>query len=327
MSKGRKIIIVSAGRLKRENNTICFINDKEKKYLPIENLEEMYVFGRVDFNIDFFEYIGEKGLVVHIFDYYGWYKGSFIPKEHMFSGELIIHQVQAAINQNYSLRLAREFVRGAIYNLARISYKRDLELKNKLKEYYYKLDSAKNNEELMGFEGNARKVFYDSMKSWIDWEFDGRNRNPPKDPTNALISFLNSLTYALTIKHIMRSALHPGISFLHANTERNRFSLALDISEVFKPIFSEALTISLIKNKKLNPELHFDFDSDSNGVYLNQNGRNIVMKEWVSMLENTIMHRALKRKVSFDKLVELEIYKLIKDLLKDKKYKSLRIWW
>ncbi|MCX8154619.1 MAG: type I-B CRISPR-associated endonuclease Cas1b [Candidatus Micrarchaeota archaeon] len=324
----KKYVIISSGRLKREENTIVFIKDQEKRYLPIEQIEELYIFGRVDFNIDFFEYIGERGIVAHMFDYYGWYKGSFVPKEDMFSGEVVIKQALAAVDPNQSMRLAREFVKGAIYNLARIGIKRgDLELKHKLKQLFDETKNSNHRDELMGIEGNARRIFYEHMRSWIDWEFQGRSRNPPKDQVNALISFLNSLSYASCLKNILKTPLHPGISYLHSNTERNRFSLALDLSEVFKPLFSEALAINLINLRKLDEDRDFEYDDSVGGVFLNEKGRNIVMKSWIETLETTIYHRHLKRYVSYEKLILLEVYKLIKDLINDKKYKSFRVWW
>ena len=119
------------------------------------------------------------------------------------------------------------------------------------------------------------------------------------------------------------SQLNPTISYLHSVGER-RFSLSLDISEVFKPLLADRIIFSLL-NKKMITEK--DFVKDSNYFYMKKNAQKLILKTFNERLETTIKHRDLNRKVSYRHLMRLEAYKLVKHLLEDKKYEGFKIWW
>jgi CRISPR-associated protein Cas1 len=125
------------------------------------------------------------------------------------------------------------------------------------------------------------------------------------------------------LTQIYRSQLDPTISFLHEPGFR-RFSLALDLAEVFKPILADRLVFRLFNNGQLS-EKHFA--QDLNCCYLKESGRKTVLKEWDARLNTTIEHRRLKRKVSYERLMRLECYKLVKHLTEVEEYKGFRAWW
>ena len=147
--------------------------------------------------------------------------------------------------------------------------------------------------------------------------------NPPDNPINALISFGNSMMYSSILTEIYHTQLNPTISFLHEPGER-RFSLSLDISEIFKPIIVDRIIFSAI-NQRMIQAVHFD--KDLNMCYLNQKGRTIFQREFDNKLNTIIKHPKLKRNVSYRRLIRLECYKLIKHILDQEKYEGLRMWW
>ncbi|WP_266097031.1 CRISPR-associated endonuclease Cas1 [Thermosipho ferrireducens] len=111
------LYINSSGRLERKQNTVAFIQkDGKRRYLPIENLKEIYIFGEVDFNKKFLEYISQKGICLHIFNFYGYYVGSFYPREKYNSGYVFVKQVEKYLNPAERLILAKKFVKGAASN-------------------------------------------------------------------------------------------------------------------------------------------------------------------------------------------------------------------
>ena len=140
---------------------------------------------------------------------------------------------------------------------------------------------------------------------------------------NAMISFTNGLVYSSVVSQIYRSQLDPTISFLHEPGYR-RFSLALDIAEIFKPILADRITFKLFNNRQISEK---DFAKDLNFCYLKDSGRRTVIKEWDERLHTTIEHRRLKRKVSYERLVRLECYKLIKHLTGAEEYSPFKAWW
>lgn len=123
---------------------------------------------------------------------------------------------------------------------------------------------------------------------------------------NSLISFGNSMMYSTVLTELYNTQLNPTISYLHEPSER-RFSLSLDLSEIFKPIFVDRLIFYLV-NKKMITEK--DFNQELNCCLLNDNGRNKFIKEYNKRLEKTIKHKDLKKNVSYQRLIRLEAYKL-----------------
>jgi len=152
---------------------------------------------------------------------------------------------------------------------------------------------------------------------------EGRSRRPPENMVNALISFGNSLLYSTVLSEIYHTQLNPTISYLHEPFER-RYSLALDLSEIFKPILVDRLIFYLVNKRMLKEE---DFEQDINYCLLNGQGRKTFLKEYDERLKKTIKHRELNRKVSYRRLIRLEAYKLIKHLLGSKEYKPFVMWW
>jgi CRISPR-associated protein Cas1 len=140
---------------------------------------------------------------------------------------------------------------------------------------------------------------------------------------NALISFGNSLTYTATLSEIYVTQLNPTISYLHEPSTR-RFSLSLDISEIFKPVLVDKLIFKLLNTKMLDEK---DFDEGLGYAYLTEKGRKVFVREFDSKLETTVKHRKLGRNVSYRTLLRLECYRLVRHLLGMEPYKGLRAWW
>ena len=127
----------------------------------------------------------------------------------------------------------------------------------------------------------------------------------------------------LCLNQIYHTQLDPTISYLHEPGYR-RYSLALDISEIFKPILVDRLIFSLLNKKVLSSK---DFDKKMNYCLLNDSGKKKVLQNWEERLNQTIKHRKLKKSVSYKHLVKLEVYKLIKHIMKIENYQTFKAWW
>lgn len=320
--------IFKSGRISRKDNSIFIETNEGNIPIPVNDIESIYLFGEIDINSKAINFLSKQGIILHFFNYYGWYTGSFYPREQLLSGELIVNQVENYIDLSKRLYIAKRFVQGAIHGFI-YNLKRYPQIENnileKLENYYKNIDNQRDIPSLMGLEGNARDTYYETFPIITNqkFEFEKRVKHPPNNAMNALISFVNSLVYTVVIKEIYKTQLNPTISYLHEPSER-RFSLALDISEIFKPIYGDRIIFDLINNGRINEE---HFDKDLNYCYLKENGRKIIVKAFDEKLETTIYNRNLKRKVSYKKIVRLELYKLIKHLLKEETYKPFLIWW
>jgi CRISPR-associated protein Cas1 len=329
----RRFYISSNGRLRRKENTIYFELEKngniERKPLPINDIDAIYIFGEVDFNTKVLNYLSQYDIPLHIFNYYGNYSGSYYPKKKNVSGILLIDQVRHFLDEKKRLFLSISFIEGAVFHILR-----NLKKNNINKELYRDIENellpkvfrSKSIEELMAIEGNIRDKYYQLFNKIIrnnDFYLDKREKRPPPNPINALISFGNSVLYTTVLTEIYRTQLDPTISYLHAPQEK-RFSLSLDLAEIFKPFIVDPLIFYLINSRKITIK---DFDKDLNFTYLNENGRKKFLKAYEERLAKTIKHRKLNRKVSYKQLIRLECYKLIKHLLGDNIYKPFKAWW
>jgi CRISPR-associated protein Cas1 len=328
--------LFNPGRISRKDNTLKFQPIDEAgvlgtpKYIPIETVDNLYVFGSLDANSAMYNFLGKAQVSVHFFDYYEHYTGSFCPKEYLLAGKMVVAQVAAYSSKNKRLEIAQKFVAGAAFNILknlRYYNNREKDTTEQIAQIEKLSESIVDSTDipmLMGIEGNIRKTYYAAFDVIInDFEMGQRTKQPPSNEVNALVSFVNMLCYTLCLDTIYHTQLNPTISFLHQPGER-RFSLCLDLSEIFKPILVDRLIFSLL-NKKQIQKSHFD--QKLNSCLLNNSGRKIVLKAWEEKLSETIKHRALGRSVSYKHLVKLECYKLSKHLLGIETYKPFKTWW
>lgn len=335
--------ILSSGRLKRRENTLAFEQeikgdsgeDKiERKIVPVEVIDSIFVFGEVDLNVKVLNFLAQNKIPVHFFNYYEHYTGSFLPKEHLISGHILIKQVEFYLNGELRLEIAMEFIKSANHNIIKtLKYYQTRyggfdEIISDILSICDKVSKSGSIPELMGLEGLIHKRYFDAWNLILSadkdvFKFEGRERRPPSNPINALISFGNSLLYATVLNEIYKTQLNSGVSYLHEPGER-RFSLALDLSEIFKPLLVDRLIFSMINHKEIRVE---HFDVDLNFAYLNKKGRNVFISEFDEKLKTTVKHPKLKRNVSYRTLIRLECYKLMKHILGEEKYEGFKIWW
>lgn len=323
--------ILKSGKLRRKGNTLYLKTEKEVKAIPINNVNALFCFGEVNVNTKLLIFLSQNKIPIHFFNYYGFYVGSFYPREYLNSGLLIVRQVEHYLDRNKRFYLAKEFINGALFNILKTlkTYrKQGKEVQGFIGEIegnVEKIKQASSVKELMGIEGESRNIYYQSFSKILrkGFEFEKRTRRPPQNMLNALISFGNSLIYTLCLTEIYHTQLNPTISYLHEPSER-RFSLALDIAEIFKPLIVDRVIFRLINNQMLNDE---DFDKRLNYCYLKTRGKRLFLQELDTKLKTTVYHKKLRRKVSYQHLVRLECYKLIKHLIGDEKYESLKQWW
>lgn len=322
MSK-KNYYILSEGILKRKENTIYFVNEKGKKPIPINKVYSIYAYDQITFSSQVMSLLSKNGVPIHFFNYYGFYSGSYYPRETLLSGDLLVKQADYYLNIQKRLELAKLFVEGAANNILKVLayYK----IENNIKETLSELNSTNKITEIMNIEGRIRSEYYSKFDEILpdDFKMEGRSRQPPKNMINSLISFGNSMMYSTVLTELYNTQLNPTISYLHEPSER-RFSLSLDLSEIFKPIFVDRLIFYMVNKRMLSKK---DFNEDLNCCLLNDKGRNKFIKEYNKRLEKTIKHKKLKKNVSYQRLIRLEAYKLKKHILGIEKYDPFVSWW
>lgn len=322
----RSLTLLSDGTLFRRENTLYFENERGRKPLAVEGIYDLYIYGHVTITSQALHYLAQKGIAVHFFNHYGHYDGSFYPRESLNSGDLVIRQAEHYLDGEKRLRLARLFVRGSALNMERNlkRWKVNDGFSEELRELLEELDGARKITEVMNVEARIREAYY---SRWDDHLPEGfkivkRTRRPPENEMNALISFLNSRLYATIVSELYNTQLVPTVSYLHEPGER-RFSLALDLSEIFKPIVADRLATRLVTKRMLSKG---HFREELNGVLLTKEGMKKVLSEYEKELTKSVKHPELKRNVTKKRLIRLEAYKLIKHLVGVKEYEPLVAW-
>jgi CRISPR-associated protein Cas1 len=328
--------LFNPGRLSRKDNTLKFVpcdeegNEQTPKYIPVEGVSDLYLFGSLDTNSALYNFLAKNQVAVHFFDYYEHYTGSFMPKEYLLAGKMQIEQTLKYCDASARMAIAKKFVGGAAFNMLKnLKYysNREKEVQNEIaliEEYAQGIGLAESIPELMGTEGNIRQAYYQAFDTIVnDFSMQGRSKRPPLNELNTLISFGNMMCYTLCLGQIYHTQLNPTISYLHEPGTR-RYSLALDLAEIFKPILVDR-TIFRVLNKKEVQEK--DFEVKLNGCVLKESGKKAFVRAFEERLNETIRHRTLNRSVSYKHLVKLECYKLSKHILGMEEYKPFKIWW
>ncbi|MDQ1089911.1 type I-B CRISPR-associated endonuclease Cas1b [Siphonobacter sp. SORGH_AS_1065] len=330
--------LMNPGRLSRKDHTLKFTpydedgNEGQPRFLPVQQVSDLYVFGNLDANSALYNFLGKEGIAVHFFDYYEHYTGSFMPREYLLAGKIQIEQTKHYLSAKKRMAIAQAFVEGAACNILRVLKYYDNRRDNGLTEAIETIEqllasvpTAADVPTLMGIEGNIRQTYYSCFDAILGETFclDGRSKRPPQNELNAMISLGNMLCYSACLGMIYHTQLNPTISYLHEPGFR-RYSLALDLAEIFKPILIDRLIFRMVNKKQLQPS---DFRMEVEGCLMKEPARKRFLQEFDTSLKETIKHRSLGRSVSYKHLIKLECYKLQKHLLGIDAYKPFKAWW
>lgn len=328
----KTIYIFSPGEIMRKGNTLCLLrNDGAKKFLPVSEVSSLMIFGEVSFNKRLLEFLSSHEITLHLFNYYGYYVGSFYPRSHYNSGFMILKQCEHYMDNSKRVALARKFIEGALKNILKnINYYQNRKggldsTAEFVDNCLLKLNQIHTIEELMAIEGQVREQYYRSFNIIIDdyeYRYEGRERRPPKSRLNTLLSFGNSLLYVTVLGEIYKTHLDPRIGFLHATNYR-KFSLNLDVAEMFKPIIVDRVIFTIINKKMLSPSC---FMEELGGVYLNEMGRKIFVEQYEDKLKQIINYDKGIR-ATYQRIIRIELYKLEKHLIGEKEYEPFVARW
>lgn len=322
---GRTYWLTEPCRIRREDNSVRIERaDGSPVRIPVTDMRDLVAFDHVDVNTSALSLLSRNGVSLHVLDHYGNHAGHFAPAEYMASASVLRRQVEISGDQERRTAIGRSLVLATAENL-RWALDTDL-LDTAFASLRTALPEVRDRDETMAQEGNYRRtgwaVLDTQLPAWL--RLNGRTRRPPSNAGNAFISYLNSLVYSRVLTALRTTPLHPAIGFLHADTDRRRNTLALDLAEPFKPLFAERLLKRAAAQKALKKS---DFETEVGQASFSKQGRKKVAAIMREELETTVFHRKLKRKVSYEELIHLEALKLVRLCLEDVPYKPFRPWW
>ena len=328
----KDIFVFQNGRLARKDNTLLLEVDEKKHYIPVTDIASVHFFGEVDVNKSLLEFATENRILLHYYNYYGYYVGTYYPREYLNSGYVLLRQCSAYLDDVKRLYLAKKFIEGAVKNILQILkyyQRREKDLTQEIQqitELQQQLASQNTVEKIMAIEGNIRQIYYKSFNKILDKKdflFEKRTKRPPEDKINALISFGNTIVYNTVLSQIYQTQLDPRIAYLHSTNDR-RFSLNLDIAELFKPLLVDIAIFSLI-NKKIITST--DFKKEMGGVMLKDNARKCFIQEITEKLNTTVSLPGIGHRVSYRDLIRMEAYKIQKYLTEEQEYDPFVMRW
>jgi CRISPR-associated protein Cas1 len=312
-------------RIRRKDQSLVIERESAAPvHIPVTDVRDIVACAETDFNTAVVSLLNRHRISVHLLSYYGDYAGSLITSDISTSGSTVLAQARLAENPEAATAIARSIVEATAFNVRRV-----LDRKLLTRPYAVLQDSVRDAAtpaELMGAEGTFRRSAWDVLDTKLpDWlQLSGRSRRPPRNAGNAFISYVNGITYARVLTALRLTPLHTGIAFLHSSMERQRHSLVLDLSEMFKPLFAERLLLRMASRNQLKPH---HFDTDTNQAMLSDTGRKLVVQTVRDEFAVTVAHRALGRPVAYDELLYLDALALTRRCLEGAPYKPFRIWW
>ena len=324
--------IFADGELSRNEGTLRIDTlDGDTEYLPVESVDSLYLHGQIDFNTRALGLLNEHNVPLHVFGWNDYYRGSYLPKRGQVSGNTIVEQVRAYDDLDRRLQIGHKIIEASIHNMrANLRYYDGRRGKfasavDELEGLKQSVSSTATIDDLRAVEGNARKAYYACFDDILRDPFTLQKReyNPPSNEANAAISFLNSMVYTTSVSAIRKTALDPTVGFVHEPGER-RFTLSLDIADIFKPILADRVLFRLVNRQRLSIS---DFEDELGGSLLTESGRMTVLEAYEKALDETIEHPRLNRKVSFKTLVQTDVYSLKKHVLTGEPYHATERWW
>ena len=292
---------------------------KEVGRVRIQDTTTLAVYGNVSVSAQALSALAERGVPVGYHSYGGWFQGLFTPP----GGHGVparVEQHRAASDEERKRSLAAGFVRGKIRN-CRVLLRRngegvDAATLKELKRLADKAPAAPNVESLRGVEGAAARLYFahfDSMlhTDEVAFAFDGRNRRPPRDPVNAVLSLGYSMLARECTAALWRVGLDPYVGFLH-ELRPGRPALALDLMEEFRPVVADSVAIRAFNTGELDPD---DFVIRSAGVNLSTPGRKRFLGAFERRLEQELSHPEFGIRMSYRRIIEVQARLLARTLL------------
>ncbi len=306
--------------LHKERETIAVkVDGKHKAKLPIHNIESIVCFGNVTCSPYLLGHCSENDVSISFLTKYGRFLGRVSGP---VSGNVLLRREQYrwADDDEKSCEVSRYILSGKIINSRNVlkrflrdnknysesgSIKRTIE---SIQENYELMNKTMTLESLRGIEGLVANTYFSVfnhmiLQNKLDFTFNSRNRRPPLDRINALLSFI----YVL-IMHDIRSALEtvgldPAVGFLHRDRP-GRYGLALDLMEEFRSFIADRLVLSLVNLRKINSS-HFRV-TDSEAVLLNDDGKKIVLTAYQEKKSEEIYHPFIEERCKYGRLFHIQ---------------------
>lgn len=286
--------------------------EKEPSRIPLHNIESIVTMGYTGVSPALLGKCAEMGIYISFLSRSGRFLASTVGP---YNGNVVLRRKQYRIadNEDMCTEISKNIITGKIYNSrwvierATRDYSASLDVEKlktvsaQLKQAIQNVNSCKDTSELRGVEGEAASRYFSVFDDLIlqqksDFSFNVRNRRPPTDPVNAMLSFSYTLLNGMVTSALYCVGLDPYVGFMHKERP-GRTSLALDLMEELRSVYADRFVITMINKRIINAN---DFFTKENGaVYFTDEGKKKFLQSWQSRKQTTIVHPYLKEKVEW----------------------------
>lgn len=312
---GELLVVQRAGSQvgQRGGEFVVTVQGEVVRKLPLHQVRSIYLYGAVQLTAQAAECCLEYSIDVAYFAASGRFLGLLrgLPASGV---DARLGQARLFEEPFFRLKLARSCIRAKIHN-QRTMLMRNGDVPDRvlrlLAEARDATDDTRDLTELLGVEGAAANIYFEQFASMLkgaEWKFDfkGRNRRPPRDPVNALLS----LGYSILAKEIAgvchAVGLDPFLGFMH-QPRYGRPALALDLMEEFRPLVADSVAITLVNRGEIDPG---DFIRAASGTFLNEQGRRRFWEAWFRRLDAEVSHPQFGYKMSYRRMFEVQARQL-----------------
>lgn len=294
----------------RGGHFIVECQDGSERLVPKETLESIVIFGNVYLTVPCIKECMERGISVSMFSTKGRYFGRIESTSHI-NAKRLKQQVYLSDKEEKRVQFSKKIIMNKIHNqrvllsrYARSSEKDIDEYIRAMKIHEKKISQCDSIEQIMGYEGNAARQYFKALSEMVkdDFKFSGRNKRPPKDAFNSMISLGYTILMYEIMGEIENRGISPYIGFMHKDIERHP-TLASDLLEEWRAVIVDATVMSLIQGNEIDIS-EFRKDEETGAVMISKQGVNIFIKKIEKKLQSNMNYlEYLEHPVSFRRAI------------------------
>lgn len=307
---------------------IIHVSEKQKLEVPIREVEQILVFGNIQLSTPVIQTCLQEKIAVLFLSQSGQYHGHLWSEESTHLDNQLV-QIQRQNDNYFQFNVSKVIVYGKLMNskqlLMRFNRKRKLAEVEKailgINQDIDSLDSVANLDALRGYEGiGAARYFpaYGKLITNANFDFSLRNRQPPTDPVNSLLSFGYTLLFNNVLSFVIAEGLSPYLANFHYG-EKQKPYLAFDLMEEFRSPIVDSLILDIVNHSVFKPK-DFDILASTGGVYLNQSARRIFLKKFETRMNEEVSHPDLQSLATYRHAIQLQVRRYRRSLLSDNIY-------
>lgn len=313
---------------KEQFRFVIWVEDREKKEIPIRDVERILVFGNIQVSTQAIQACLQEQILILFLNLSGHYKGHLWNWESSHLGNELL-QIEKRQDAAFQLQVSQAIVRGKLLNSKQLLLR--LNRKRKVAEVaraiagissdIEALTTVDNLDSLRGYEGIGAARYFPALGKLIanpSFNFSLRHRQPPTDPVNSLLSFGYTLLFNNVMSLIVAEGLSPYFANFHYGEDKKPY-LAFDLMEEFRSPIVDSFVLKLINNSVFKP-VDFERVVSTGGVYLSQSARRVFLESFERRMNEEVSHPDLQSPVSYREAIQLQIRRYKRSLLHGLEY-------